>query len=68
MENLIGKKYELLNVDNSVMESFIIRHVEEKFIPYEDEEGQKQAIRQLKVSKDGVSWFTVYGGLTDRIV
>ena len=69
MENLIGKYYELLNIDNSVMVRFKINHVREVITPsIEHDDGSISPQRtSVMVSEKGSGWYTIYGGLTDRI-
>jgi|LakMenEpi03Aug12_release.lakeMendotaPanAssembly.Ray.scaffolds.fasta_scaffold300988_4 hypothetical protein len=68
MENLIGKYYELF-IDKSVIVRFKIKHVRELVIPsikYDDGSISPQR-KSIMVSEKGSGWYTIYGGLTDRI-
>jgi hypothetical protein len=69
MENLIGKYYELLNIDNTVMVRFKINHVKEMITPsIKHDDGSISPQRtSVMVSEKGSGWYTIYGGITDRI-
>ena len=68
-QNLKGKLFELLNIDGSVMESFIISHCKTEII--ESKEHSDGTISpqhtQTLVSQNGSGWHIVHGGNSDRI-
>jgi hypothetical protein len=67
---LIGKFYELLNIDNSIMVRFKINHTKYEVIPAKDHsDGSHSPSHEiLMVSENGSGWYVVYGGSTDRII
>ena len=68
--DLIGKKYQLLDVLGGVITEFEIkftRDVVRDAITHEDGSVSKKHVSK-QVSNDGFSWFTVYGGKQDKII
>ena len=68
--DLIGKKYQLLDVTGGVITEFEIMFAK-SFVRYAivHEDGSiSKPHRQTLVSNDGFSWFTVYGGKQDTII
>lgn len=67
---LIGKFYELLNLNGSVMARIkinYVRRIHEDGIKNNDE-SFSPAHSYIQVSENGSAWFTFYGGNYDRIV
>ena len=68
--NLIGKKYQLLDIIGGVITEFEIMFAK-SFVRYAivHEDGSvSKPHRQTLVSNDGFSWFIVYGGEQDKII
>ena len=68
--DLIGKKYQLLDVIGGVITEFEImfaKNIVRDAVVHEDGSVSKSHTRTL-VSNDGFSWFTVYGGKQDKII
>ena len=69
-EKLIGKTFEMLNINDTVTIRFKIGKVREEITPsitYAD--GSTYAGHTaVLVSEDGAGWFRVYGERQDRIV
>jgi hypothetical protein len=69
-EKLIGKTFEMLNIDDTIMMRFKIGKVKEEITPsitYAD--GSTYAGHTaVLVSENGSGWFRVYGERQDRIV
>ena len=68
--DLIGKKYQLLDIIGGVITEFEIkftRCVVQDAITHEDGSFSKRHVSK-QVSNDGFSWFTVYGGKQDKII
>jgi len=68
--DLIGKFYEMLNLDDSVMHRFKIKHVRIDTTPaIEHSDGSRSQSRtHILVSAEGSGWFRLYAGKTDRVV
>jgi len=69
-KDLIGKFYEMLNLDDSVMHRFEIKHARIVTTPdIEHSDGSRSPSRtHVLVSAEGSGWFRLYGGKTDRVV
>jgi hypothetical protein len=68
--DLIGKFYEMLNLDDSVMHRFKIKHVRTETTPAIDHSdgSHSPSKTHVLVSAEGSGWFRLYGGKTDRVV
>lgn len=69
-DDLIGKKYQLLDVLGGVITEFEImfaKNIVRDAIAHEDGSFSKSH-RHTLVSNDGFSWFIVYGGKQDKII
>lgn len=68
--NLLGKYFEMLNIDGSVMLRFKINLAKEETTPMQNyEDGSvSQSKTHIFVSETGSAWYRIYGGKTDRIV
>ena len=69
-DSLVGKFFELLNIDDSVMHRFQIKQVKQETTPSIDHsDGSHSPSREhTLVSAEGSGWYCLYGGKTDRIV
>ena len=68
--DLIGKKYQLLDIIGRVMTEFEImfaKSIVQDAVVHEDGSISKPH-RQTLVSNDGFSWFIIYGGKQDKII
>lgn len=70
MKNLIGKYYEMLNIDGSSMIRFKIKKVKKEIIPvvYHSDGSVSPSRIDILVSENGSGWYKIYGGTSDRIV
>ena len=69
-DSLVGKYFELLNIDGSVMHRFKIKHVKKETTPsIEHSDGSRSpSTEHIWVSAEGSGWFRLYGGKTDRVI
>jgi hypothetical protein len=69
-DSLVGKFFEMLNIDDSVMHRFKIKYVKQETTPsIEHSDGSRSPSREhILVSAEGSGWFRLYGGKTDRVV
>ncbi len=69
MENLIGKTFELINIDGSIMIQFKIRYCKKEIIPSMiHSDGSVSAARErFYVSKNGAGWYGIYNNGYEKI-
>lgn len=69
-ENIIGKKFQILSILDTVIHEFVIKFAKiRKTESKTFEDGSTYpASEHLLVSEDGSGWFRVYGGKQDRII
>jgi len=68
-EELIGAYYELLNIDNSIMDRIVIKEAEWHFTKEKihADGSVSPTTKHMMVSENGTGWYRVYGSGNDRI-
>ena len=70
VDNIIGKKFQLLAINDTVIHEFKINHVKHGQTPAQtfDDGSNYLGSQHTYVSENGYGWYRIYGGNQDRII